>query len=112
MLTFIVNDIPPTYITCLKDGTAMNDSNITREIINPLYMETGNSVSVRVKMALKTRDPATYLCTVEFFKHVGVVDAYYVQDEEQVPELNTSISISGESLCMHAVYEVKPRRMA
>ena len=96
-LTFIVDDIPPTYITCLKDGANMNDSDITREIINSLYMTTGKSVSVRVKLTLKTRDAATYTCTVGFFKDIGVTENYYVPAEpNSVPELNTSISILGD----------------
>ena len=97
-LIFVVSNIPPTYITCLNDDVIMNDSDITREIINPLYMESGESVSVRVKLSLKTRDAATYKCTVGFFKLAGAVNNYDVPDAIPVPELNTSISILGNSI--------------
>ena len=94
-LTFIVDDIPPTYITCLKDGANMNDSDVTREVINSLYMTTGKSVSVRVKLTLKTRDAATYTCTVGFFKEVGAPNNPDIPEPNSVPELNTSITILG-----------------
>ena len=102
-LTFIVNDIPPTYITCLKDDVTINDTDVTREIINSLYMESGSSVSVRVRLSLKTRDAATYNCTVGFFKHMGINNSN-IAEVTPVPELNTSISILGKQTLTYIQY--------
>ena len=56
---------------------------------------SGSSVSVRVRLSLKTRDAATYNCTVGFFKHLGIAYTDNVQVLTPVAELNTSIGILG-----------------